>query len=89
MLQRFRARFEFRWRDDAPAPAAALAGAARRGGRGGCALAALAVARAAAGGARCRRSPRAPRRAQLWLEQAQNADGGFGDVARLHVEPRR
>jgi hypothetical protein len=87
MLQRFRSRLEYRWRDDAPTrPADAPPSRARRGAAVACALAALAVA-ASLLAAPDAALAKGPGDAQLWLEKAQNSDGGFGESASSTSSP--
>ena len=87
MLQRFRSRLEYRWRDDVPAPAAgAPPSPVRRGTAVACALAGLAIA-APALAAPDTAFAKGPGDAQLWLEKAQNSDGGFGESSGSTSSP--
>jgi uncharacterized membrane protein len=75
MLLRYRRRFEFAWRDRAPAAAREARGPAVGAA---CVLCALLIAAPLLAGGSTARGAGGPRSATAWLESAQNADGGFG-----------
>lgn len=86
MLLRYRARFQFHWRE-APSPRAAGSPTRRAAGAGTALLVLLLASAASLAGPEGRAHAGGAESTRAWLERAQNGDGGFGTAPGASSSP--